>query len=298
MKPFGTITRDFQFVTCETKRILEKLQESSSSYPDYVRGLCKRAMQESAADELVLLAIMHLSYLHFDEMKWKLLEAQGDRISTRAYLLAMKAASGSGSDWDTVFEAAEHAIDESTSDWASLLHLLHLYRIASLHHLGSPLEARTQARIEQAMERNPALVQYSPRFCLDLAIRSRLEGDVGLAMLACDDGLTKSREFDDLLTEVFLLWQKAELIGVYSFGPSSTETAKAILREAAVKSESIECLRCRVSILSLIQVMCHMRGEYSEAYDLNLENLKTLESIGADGGTYIHNLAVMCNEMH
>ena len=295
MEPFGTITRDFRFVTCHTREILEKILEISSSYPEYARGLCRRAMSESATDELVLLAIQHSSYLHFDDLKWKLLEAQGGRISARPYLLEMKAVSGS--DWDTVFEAAEQAIDESTSDWESFLQLLHLYRMVSLNDLGSPLEARTQARIEQAMESNPALGQYSPRFQLDLAIRLRLEGDVRLALSACDEGLAQARDVDDVISEVYLLWQKAELIGVYSFAPSSTETAKEILREATEKSVSIDCLRCRVSILSLIQVMCHMRGEYSEAYDLNLENLKSLESIGAEGGTYIHNLSVMCNEM-
>ena len=253
------------------------------------------AMSESATDELVLLAIQHSSYLHLDDLKWKVLEAQGDRIYVRPFLLEMKAVSGS--DWDTVFEAAEHAIDESTSDWESFLQLLHLYRIVSLNDLGSPLEARTQARIEQAIETNPALGQYSPRFHLDLAIRMRLEGDVRLALAACDEGISQAREVDDVVSEVYLLWQKAELIGVYSFGPSSTETAKEILREATEKSISIDCLRCRVSILSLIQVMCHMRGEYSEAYELNLENLKSLESIGSEEGIYAHNLSVMCNEM-
>ncbi len=295
VKPFGTITRDFQFVTGNTRKTLEKLLEISSNYPQYVRELCRRAMSGSATDELVLLAIQHSSYLHFDDLKWKVLQAQGNRVSARPHLLEMKAISGG--DWDTVFEAAEQAIDESTSEWESFLLLLHLYRIASLHNLGSPLEARTQARIEQAMESNRALRQYSPRFHLDYAIRLRLEGDVSLALSACDKGLAQALEVDDVVSEVYLLWQKAELIGVYSFGPSSTDTAKAILREATEKSRSIDCVRCRVSILSLIQVMCHMRGEYSEAYDLNLENLKSLESIGATGGTYIHNLSVMCNEM-
>ncbi|MFW9832773.1 MAG: tetratricopeptide repeat protein [Candidatus Thorarchaeota archaeon] len=295
VKPFGTITRDFQFVESSTREILEEILEISPNYPAFTKKLCKRASSESASDELVLLAIQHSSYLNFDELKWKVLEAQSDRISVRPHILEMKAISEN--DWDTVIEATEAAIDQANSEWETFLQLLHLYKIVSLNRFGSPLEERTQRRIEKAMDGNPALEQYSPSFYLNRTIRLRLEGDVSHAQSVCEKGLSQARNVDDRLSEIFFLWQKAELIGVYSFGPGTTEIAKQILREAIEISDNINCKGCRAVILELIQVMCHMRGEYSEAYEISLEILKMLESIGKQDDVNMHNLSAICNEM-
>ena len=295
MKPFGTITRDYQFVSPSTREIIEELLEVSPNYPEFTKIFCRRAMSESATDELVLLAIQHSSYLNFDELKWKVLEAQEARSLVRPHVLEMKAISES--DWDTVFEATEVAIDQSNSEWESFLHLLHLYKIVSLNRFGSPLEERKQKRIEKAIKDNPAFEQFSPRYYLDLTIRIRLEGDVNHAKSVCEKGLTQSRNVDDRLSEIFFLWQKAELIGIYSFGPGTTEIAKQILREATEISDSINCIGCHAVTLELIQVMCHMRGEYSEAYDISLEILKMLETIGRQDDVNMHNLSAICNEM-
>ncbi|MFW9787953.1 MAG: hypothetical protein ACFFE1_09775 [Candidatus Thorarchaeota archaeon] len=295
VQALGTITRDFQFVSTSTREILKETLEISPNYPEFTKRLCRRAMSESASDELVLLAIQHSSYLNFDELKWKVLEAQGNRTLVHPYVLEMKAVSES--DWATVFEAMESAIDQSKSEWESFLQLLHLYKIVSLNRIGSPLEERTQKRIEKAMELNPALELYSPRFYLNLTTRLRLEGDVSKALSICERGLSQANRVDDRLSKITLLWKKAELIGVYSFGQGTTEIAKQILRDAIELSESIDCAICRAGILSLIQVMCHMRGEYSEAYDISLENLKVLESIGRQDDFNIHNLSAICNEM-
>ena len=295
MKPFGTITRDYQFISPSTKDTIDELLEVSPTYPEFTKKLCRMAMSESATDELVLLAIQHSSNLNFDELKWKVLEAQEARSLVRPHILMMKAISES--DWDTVIEAMEAAINQSNSEWESFLQLLHLYKIVSLNRFGSPLEEITQKRIEKAIENNPAFEQFSPRYYLDLTIRMRLEGDVNHAKSVCEKGLTQSRKVDDRLNEIFFLWQKAELIGIYSFGPGTTEIAKQILREATEISDSIHCIGCHAVILELIQVMCHMRGEYSEAYDISLEILKMLETIGRQDDVNMHNLSAICNEM-
>ncbi|MFX1580111.1 MAG: tetratricopeptide repeat protein, partial [Promethearchaeota archaeon] len=295
VKPFGTITRDFQFVESSTREILDGILKISPNYPEFTKKLCKRALSETAPDELVLLAIQHSSFLNFDELKWKVLEAQDDRISVRPHILEMKASSEN--DWDTVIEATEAAIDQANSEWEAFLQLLHLYKIVSLNRFGSSLEEKTQCRIEEAMDGNPALEQYSPSFYLNRTIRLRLEGDVSHAQSVCEEGLSQARKVDDRLSEIFFLWQKAELIGVYSFGPGTTEKAKDILREAIEISDGINCIVCHAVILELIQVMCHMRGEYSEAYEISLEILKMLESIGRQDDVNMHNLSVICNEM-
>ena len=295
MQPFGTITRDFKFISTRTREILKEILELSPNYPEFTKTLCRRALSESATEELVFLAIQHSSNLGFDELKWRVLEAHGDRSFVHPHVLYMKAISES--DWDTVIEATEAAIEQSKSEWCAFLQLLHLFKIVSLNRFGSPLEEQTQKRIEKAIEQNHALDQYSPRFYLDLTIRLRVEGDVSHAISVCEKGLSQAKKVDDKLNEIHLLWQKAELIGIYSFGPGTTEIAKQILREATKISDDIICTPCRVLILSLIQVMCHMRGEYTEAYDISLENVKTLESIGKQADFSLHNLSAVCNEM-
>lgn len=295
MKPFGTITRDFQFVESSTRKLLKEIVEISPTYSEFTKILCRKAMSDYATDELVLLAIQHTSNLSFDELKWKVLKVHGDRIVTLPYILEMEAISDN--DWDTVIEATEAAIEQSKSEWESYLHLLHLYSITSWNRLGSALEEKTLTRIKIAQENNPELEALSPRFYLDHTIRLRLEGDVSRALAACEKGLSQAIKVGDLVNQARLLWQKAELIGVYSFGPGTTDIAKQILRKATKICDDIDDTMGLAKILELIQVMCHMRGEYSEAYDINLKNLIMVESIGYQADIDIHNLSAICNEM-
>jgi hypothetical protein len=225
-------------------------------------------MSESAPDEIVLLAIQHTANLSFSELEWKVLNAQEGRTFLNPYLIAKQVTDDQG--WELAIKASQDAIEQSSSEWVSLLYQLHLYRIATLRRYGSPLEEQMQKQIAETFRDNPALEVFSPRFYLDLTVRLRYEGDVERSLAACEKGILQAERIDDRLYLTRLLWQKAELIGVYSFGPGSTYEAKQLLSEARLICEAIGDTMGLVRILSLVQVMCHMRAEYSEAYEISL----------------------------
>ena len=124
LKPFGTMTRDFPFVEPGIREILEEIIEISPDYPEFTKMLCKKAMPKTAASELVLLAIQHATNLSYSELQWKVLDVHGDKIAILPYLLAKKASDDN--DWEFAIDAAQDAIDQSKTQWESLMHLLHL----------------------------------------------------------------------------------------------------------------------------------------------------------------------------
>ncbi|MHA1850714.1 MAG: hypothetical protein ACTSW8_05575 [Candidatus Thorarchaeota archaeon] len=295
MKPIGTITMDFAFIKPRTKKTLEEILTASKDYSDFTLLLYQKAVSISASDEIVILALRHLSNMRYSEHEWKILEIHKDRNVIRPVFLAKKASVDN--DWETAIQVLQDAVEKSQSEWRSLLYLLKLYWIATTRKFGSSLEESIQEQIENAMMKNSKLQSYTAEFHLEQTIRLRQEGDFERSLDVCDKGITLADKYDDQLFAIRLMWQKAELVGIYLFGPGAITKAKQILIEATEIAVTINDPMGITRIQSLIQVMCHMRAEYSEAQEMNFDNLKRLELIGEQPEVEIHNISAMYNEM-
>lgn len=294
LKPIGTITMDFTFIKPSTRKIVEEILTASRDYSDFTSLLCEKAASSSASDEIVILALRHASNLSFGETEWKIVDIHRELDAIYPFFLAKKASVDH--DWETVIQVLQHAADKCQSEWISVLYRLKLYWIATTRKLGSSLEESVQEQIEDALK-NPKLQCYSSEFHLHQTVRLRQEGDFERSLDICEKGIQLAKKNDDRLFVIRLMWQKAELIGVYKFGLGTTAKAKQILKSAKEIAEVINDRMGIIRIQSLIQVMCHMRGEYSEAYRINIDNIGRLEIIGAQPSVDLHNVAAVFNEL-
>ncbi len=286
---------DFQFVSGNTNEILKELMNASYNYAEYTSMLCKKALLESSSDEIIILALWHSSLLSLKKIERSIIDTHKDRRTIIPYHLSDQALDNE--DWELAINALEEAIEKNESEWQSFLYLLKLYQIATTHKIGSILEDTTKSRIEKVVDRNPDLKCYSSKFYLYHAIRLRQEGDTEGAGDACNQGLMIAESYDDKLHEARLMWEKGELEGIYKFGKKSTINAKQILIKAKMICEELGDIRGLMLIKSLIQVISHMRGEYTEALNINFENLESLELIGEKPVVDLHNVAFMYNEI-
>ncbi|MDH4213023.1 MAG: hypothetical protein OEV85_03800 [Candidatus Thorarchaeota archaeon] len=295
MKPFGTITMDFSFIETSTREVLEKVLQESHNYAEFTKALGRIAISEDASDEIVLLAIRHANNLNLGEFELNILNSNAERRVVLPFLLSRQASNDTG--WDLAIKATEEAIEQVEEDWLTFLYLLQLYWIAIMTGFGNPLEETTQIRIKEMLEKNPSLNCYSGKFHLYHVFRLKQEGDIPRALDSCTQGLKTAEIFDDKLYESQLLCQKAELIGLFQFGPGSTSAAKRILTKARGICETLGDIQGLMSLQSLIQVICHIRAEYSEANEINYSIIENRTLVAQDLDINLHDTAFILNEL-
>lgn len=267
----------------------------SKDYSDFTLSLFNKAVDVSASDEIVILALRHASNLSYSEHEWKILDIHKERIVVQPFYHAKKASEDL--DWDTAIQVLQNTIENCQSEWLSLLYLLKLYWIATSRKIGSSLEESTKEQIVNLISKDSKFQCYSSELYYYQTTRLRQEGDFESSLEVCEMGIRQSKRCDDQLFTCRLIWLKAELLGIFFFKQGSIARAKKLLKVAREIAETLNDSMGIIQIQSLIQVMSHLRSEYSMALELNFDNIRRFELIGEQPDVELHNVSVMYNEM-
>ncbi len=296
MKPIGTITMDYRFVSKDTKNLLGKFMARASTYSDYVETMSSYVLSnKDTADELVLLAIRHCENLGRNELQRRIIETYQRRDVVVPYFLLIHAEERD--EWDIVLNEFEKAIENCSDDWIAYFYLIQLYWLASTRSVDARAEERAFVQIENLIETKTSIHCYTPQFYYLQSHKLRYEGDIAGAIDLCKLGLAKAREFDDRYLESRCLKEMGALTGFFSIGPGSAETGLSFLNEAKEICKELDDPRGLIEVLSYVGGINAMSGAFTVWRDINLEMLKVRELMGDDPSYEFHNIAIAFHQL-
>lgn len=166
MKSMGTITKYYPFIDEETKTILDSLMKDSSSYYDFVQGLCHVVLESDVPTNLAYIAAVQVWWCRLEDeiglinqkfkdvpqiVPWGNIHVSLERDQIRFH--------------DAIVKAIGHLVEEETDDWIlTELHLLHAhFHWPVFGDIPSQLEPVGKAR--ELIDANPLLKCFEAQAC-------------------------------------------------------------------------------------------------------------------------------------
>lgn len=207
MKPFGTITMYFPFLTHEEKKTVEALVDDALSYYDFVRNLVELAGEYPVDSDLGFFALIRsASY----PKTWKRMQEKCKEFAVTKPLTFYEFDTYDtlkSSRLDELEVAMEQAISSNPNKWI----LVHLYIVSSdlvpeplrSHYLRS---ARNLIDVNQELQRFMYMIHVREGYTL------RIQGDIEGAIRAYDEAFKIADEYDDVASAAAALVQKANTL--------------------------------------------------------------------------------------
>ena len=291
MRPMGTITMDFQFISGDSRKILEKFMKRAQNYGDYVQLLADHVIDsDEVPDELVLLAIRHCDNLGRGEKSRGVIEAHQTKDAILPHYMIMHAAERD--DWELALQEIESAIERSSADWVLYWYLISLYWLSLTRALDHVRAEKAEEEIERMLTERSSIDCYSPQYYYLRANRERYERGMKGPLEFAEKGLEKAREFNDRYFESRCLKQIGTFSGFYDLAPGSVAKGRALLIESKAICEELGDPRGLIEVLSYLGGISGASGAFTDDLRANLETLRVRELIGDRPVYEFHNISV------
>ncbi|MGD9395700.1 MAG: hypothetical protein PVJ05_04665 [Candidatus Thorarchaeota archaeon] len=195
MKPFGTITNFYPFLTENTRKTVEAVLNEADGYDDFVNRLVDIVLTQEETNDLsyftTIQAWLAINLQIFDRLRERILE--DDALRPWAYSLAFHGAQIE-LDWDEVPSTLELALEKSPEDWVRVHLLMGGGKFAPVLKKEKFLN-----EAEEIMERCPELKCFLPEVCIKRGWDLRDGGDIQGAIAQFERASKIAEEYNDII---------------------------------------------------------------------------------------------------
>ncbi|MHA2143297.1 MAG: tetratricopeptide repeat protein, partial [Candidatus Thorarchaeota archaeon] len=259
MKPIGTITKFYPFISVESVKVVESLVEEADHYHDFASKLGDAVCSVEASTELVYLAALHIWHIR-DSLAMKIIAKIYGTDSVVQFFMNLGLSISGNENWkDDVQVALADALKQDLPDWIAFqLHLYYAYSIIEGHPANEVSEALEPAK--ELLLRDPQLSSFQAWIhFIDAQIRLT-EVDMLNAVLSHTKALNLARVHDDQ----FLAQAILKILG-HTVVEKSPSEALEYLDESLNISESLNIPRSIGNTTYFMGYACSVLGEYDLA---------------------------------
>ncbi|MHA2312645.1 MAG: hypothetical protein ACXADF_14235, partial [Candidatus Thorarchaeota archaeon] len=207
MKPFGTITMYYPFLSHETRMVVEGLVQDAMSGYDFVRSLVKAANDYPMDSDFAWFSLIQ-TLLYPDT--WGMMQARLQESVQTKPLVFYKADSYDSlvdDELDNFKAAMEQAISSDLDDWI----LVHLY-MAAIYMSPEPIRSHYIDSVKTIIESNVDLQWFMMFLYFEEGYNLRIQGDIEGAIRAWEETYEIAEEYDDVFSAAAALVQKANAL--------------------------------------------------------------------------------------
>lgn len=270
MKPFGTITMYYPFLSHETRTIVEGLVHDAMDCYDFLQNLVKAAQDYPMDSDFASFTLIQ-TLLYPDT--WGMMQVRlQESVQTRP-LVFYKADSYDSLVDDELksFKAAmEQAISSNLDDWV----LVHLY-MAAIYMSPEPIRSHYIDSVKTIIEGNADLQRFMTFLYFEEGYNLRVQGDIEGAIRAWEKAVEIAEEYDDVFSVAVALVQKANALkdlDVYK-GLDLFDEIYSMFTDRLSESEAIR-------FVALGMALCYEAlGEYDLALSFLFKDFEVRSSI-------------------
>ncbi|MHA2313285.1 MAG: tetratricopeptide repeat protein [Candidatus Thorarchaeota archaeon] len=259
MKPIGTITKFYPFISVESVKVVESLVEEADHYHDFASKLGDAVCSVEASTELVYLAALHIWHIR-DSLAMKIIAKIYGTDSVVQFFMNLGLSISGNENWkDDVQVALADALKQDLPDWIAFqLHLYYAYSIIEGHPANEVSEALEPAK--ELLLRDPQLSSFQ-------------------AWIHFIDAQIRLTEVD-MLNAVLSHTKALNLVG-HTVVEKSPSEALEYLDESLNISESLNIPRSIGNTTYFMGYACSVLGEYDLALKFFFRAAEIAESIQA-----------------
>ncbi|MHA2142307.1 MAG: hypothetical protein ACXADF_12115 [Candidatus Thorarchaeota archaeon] len=194
MKPSGSITKYYDFLSANTLAIVERVVELASSYEQAVELLCDEAAEENATEDLLFLAL-NLSINN--KQVQRILSVHPEMVGADLYRLEYELTQGYRNDWDTLLSLYQDIIEEDLESWIEFQFYTSLWRISLSFSIASPQEEESIENMRRLIVQDERLKPFESTLIQMQAYRYRAEGAEEEAIEEFKKALEIAEKYDD-----------------------------------------------------------------------------------------------------
>jgi len=263
VKPTGSISKYFPFLSVNTLSKIETILQSSSNYDNFVENLCIEAVKKDSLHDLVAFACIGAESLNYNAHLQKILTVHPQVVLGQIFKMQRDLVFGERTDWESLFLLASDLIALNLDPWIEFSILGLLWNVYLSRSVGSLEEEQIEERMWHLINEDTNLKPFSASVHQLRAYRYRAEGSEKEAIEEFKRALAIAEEFDDQMLA-------AKLHDSIAWGLRNLDMKSAIYHAEQAEKLNPKSFGTKV-------YMHTVRGEYDISIELYLESIDKMD---------------------